>query len=199
MTNETWSEVGLVAITKIGGEDVEFYTITSSVELTIGDKDVEFLPILNGGRLAAFKPQGDTEITLELYPLEAGTDSTSTTAKVGKGVFDLMGTVDSTQPLELNLSRTRDKYRITLLWTDDTTITNATSDIVAGKSGLRFAVRNGYVTSATPSGAMTPTDPLKWQVKFKSGAFDKNGISNVTAQSTDGTASTAMTLAAYTA
>lgn len=192
MTNETWSETAYVAITKSGsGSDVEFYAITSSVEVTVGDKDVDFMPMLNGGRLSAFKPQADTTITLDLYPLQAGT-ATGTT---GKGVFDLIGTSDATQPVSIDTSRTRNKYRMTILWTDDTTVTSATAAINLNQIGLRVIAKNGYIISATPSGNMTPNDPLKWQVKFKCGAFDKDGNPNVTIQSVDGSAT--MTMATY--
>lgn len=189
MTNETWSETALVSICKAGGTDIEYYTITSSIEITIGDKDVDFLPMLKGSRLASFKPQGDTEVTLELYPVEAGTSAGST----GTGVFDLLNTVDSSQPISVNNDRTRTKVRMTVLWTDDTTVTSAISAINLNQIGLRMIAKNGYIISATPSGAMTPNDPLKWTVKFKCGAFDKNGDSNVEFQSTNGTATMTMT------
>jgi hypothetical protein len=191
MTNETWSEVALVSLSKLSGTNVEFYSITNSIELTVGDKDVNFMPMLNGGRLADFKPQGDIEGTMEVYAVEAGTDSGST----AKGVFDLLGTTDATQPVSFSNSRTRDKYRVTVLFTDDTTVTSAVSDINLNQTGLRFIIKGAYITSVTPSGAMTPNDPLKFQVKFKAGAFDKDGTSNLEVQSTDGTATMTMTSA----
>ena len=193
MTEETWSEVGLVTLTLDGGSDVEFYTITNSIEIAVGDKDVDFMPMINGGRLASFKPQADTTITLEMYPVQAGTD----TGLVGKGVADLLGTADASQPLSIPFSRTRTKCRATLLWTDDTTVTTATAAINLNQTGMRIIANNCYVINASPSGAFTPNDPQKWKVVLKCGAFNKDGTSNVSVTSTDGTAT--MTMATYTA
>ena len=178
---DSWAETGYVAITKQGGSDVEFRTITETVDIDIGDKDFDVIATLAGGRLVKFTPQEPTTITLEAYPVEAGTDSGS----VGKGFFDLMNSGDSTQPLSISLDRTRNKYRIVCLWTDDTSVTTATSGISANQTGLRIIAKNGYFTSIKPSF----TDGiLKFTVTFKCPPFDKDGNPNVTIESTDGTA-----------
>ena len=54
---DTWSETAYVAITKIGGSDVEFCTITETVDLDVGDKDFDVMNTLKGGRLVSLIPK----------------------------------------------------------------------------------------------------------------------------------------------
>jgi len=187
---DTWSETALVAFTKrTGTQDVEFYTITETVDIDIGEKGFDAIATLAGGRLIKFNPQDTTTITLEAYPVEAGTDSGTT----GKGFWDLMNTADTEQPLSISADRVRDKYRLVILWTDDTTVTSATSAINLNQSGLRFVAKNGYITSVKPS---FTDGVLKHTITFKCAPFDKDGTANIEIQSTDGTATSS--LATYT-
>ena len=88
---ETWSELANVGITILGGSEVQFATITETVDIDLGDKDFDAIATLGGGRLVKFNPQDVTTITLEAYPLEAGTanvtmestDGTTDMAAVG--------------------------------------------------------------------------------------------------------------------
>lgn len=183
MANDSWSELGLVSITAQGGTVVEFKTLTETVDIDIGDKEFDALPMISGGRVVKFTPQEPTEITLEAYPIEAGTD----TGAVGKGFFDLLNTADATQPVSVSVDHTRSKYRMSLLWTDKADATTAEEGLLTAstESGLRILAADGFFTSAKPSF----TDGiLKWTVKFKVPAFDKSGTANVKIESTDGTA-----------
>ena len=188
MANDTWSETALVSISKASGTEIEFYTITETIDVDVGDKDFDVIANLAGGRLVKFNPEEPTTITLEAYPVEAGTDS----GTEGKGFFDLLwGGIlsDTTQPLELSASRTREAHRMTLLWTDDTTVTTATASINLNQSGMRIIAKNGYCTSVKPSF----TDKvLKYTITYKFPPYDKDGTANVTVQSTDGTSTSTM-------
>jgi len=178
---DTWSETAYVAICKKGGSDMEFRTITETVDVDLGDKDFDVIATLAGGRLVKFNPQEPTSITLEAYPVEAGTD----TGNTGKGFFDLMNSSDNSQPLSIAVDRNRDQYRVVILWTDDTSVTSATASVAEGQTGLRIIAQNGYFTSVKPSF----TDGiLKFTVTFKCPPFDKDGNANITMESTDGTA-----------
>ena len=180
---DSWSEIGLVSITTLSGSAVEFKTLTETVDIDIGDKEFDIIPTLGGGRLVKFMPEEAIEITLEAYPVEAGTD----TGAVGKGFFDLLHTPDSSQPLGISVDRTRTKHRMSLLWTDKADATTAEDALATAstESGLRILAADGFFTSAKPSF----TDGiLKWTVKFKAPAFDKSGTANVKIESTDGTA-----------
>lgn len=193
MTEDTWSETAYVAISKIGGSDVEFCTITETVDLDIGDKDFDVMNTIKGGRLVKFNPQEPTTITLEAYPVEAGTDS----GVVGKGFHDLLNTSDGSQPLSINFDRTRTKIRCAVLWTNDTTVTNAAEATAEDSDALRIVLKNGYVTSTKPS---FTDGVLKYTVAMKFPAFDKSGNPNGLIESADGTTSSVLAaLASYTA
>lgn len=185
---DTWSETALVSVSKIEDEEVEFYTLTETVDITFGTKDFDVIATLSGGRLVKFNPQEVTEITMEMYTVEAGTDSGS----IGKGVADLFGPGiknDTSQPLTIDFSRTREKHRVTILWTDDTTVTTASASINLNQSGMRIIAKNGYVTSFNQ--AFTD-GVLKTTVTWKFPPFDKSGNSNVQVTSTDGTGTLTM-------
>jgi len=178
---ETWSELANVGITVLDGSEVQFATITETVDIDLGDKDFDAIATLKGGRLVKFNPQDVTTITLEAYPLEAGTDTGST----GKGFFDLMNTQDASQAQTISVDHQRDQYQIVVLWTEDTDITTAGSAVTNSNEGFRIVAKNGYFTGVKP--AMTD-GVLKFTVTFKCPPFNKAGTANVTMESTDGTA-----------
>ena len=75
VTDDAWMEKCLISISKIGGSDMQFAGITETVDFDLGEKDIEGLVLVNGGRVTKWLPEGDSSVTLEAYPLEAGTDS----------------------------------------------------------------------------------------------------------------------------
>ena len=72
---DAWMEEALVAISIIDGSDVQFAALTETIDFDVGEKDIEGIPLVNGGRVTKWNPEGDTTVTLEAYPLQAGTDS----------------------------------------------------------------------------------------------------------------------------
>jgi len=188
-----WSETALVAITAQSGNDVKFAAITETIDIDIGDKDFDVLATLAGGRLVKFTPQEPTTITFEAYPVEAGTEN-FTAATDGTGYFDLMNTVDTSQPLAISTDRTRTKMRVAIMWTDDAAITDATAEVTATDSALRIVAAEGYFTSVKPS---FTDGVLKFTITFKVPPFNKAGTANVKIESTAG-ADTLTALASYT-
>ena len=181
---DTWSETALVSVSKASDAEVDFYTITETVDINFGNKDFDAIATLAGGRVVKFNPQEPTEITLEMYPVEAGTLSTGGS---GTGVYDLFGpgvANDSTDPMKIDFSRTREKHRVSVLWTNETSITTAISDVSIGSTGLRVIAKNGYLISANKS---FTDGVLKVTATWKFPPFDKSGNSNVQVQSSDGT------------
>jgi len=190
MALDTWSETAKVAIAAASGADQNFQTITETVDIDIGDKDFDVIATLSGGRLVKFTPQEPTTITLEAYPVEAGTASGAT----GEGFFDLMNTGDASQPQIIVADRVRNKYRISILWTDSTSVTYSHQEVGMPYTALRVAAADGFFTSVKPS---FTDGVLKFTVTYKVPPFDKDGTANVCIMSTDGTA-TLTAMASYT-
>lgn len=178
--DDAWMETCLIAISKIGGSDIQFAGITETVDFDIGEKDIEGIPLTNGGRVTKWTPEGDTTLTFEAYPLEAGTDTGTT----GKGFYDLMHTVDASVPIRVINDRNRDKYRVLVLWTNDPTPTTAQSVTANTFSALRIGVADGHFTSVKPS---FTDGELKFTVMYKCAAFDKSAAGNVMMESCAGT------------
>lgn len=179
-TPTTWSEKAKVSFAVESGSDIQFEADTETVDIDLGDKDIEAIATLKGGRLVKYLPQEMSTITLEAYPLQAGT-ATGTT---GYGFFDLMNSVDPTQPLTIAVDHVRNRYRCTILWTNDTTNTSAHTKVTSGSLGLRV-IACGFVTSVKP--AFTD-GTLKFTVQLKAPPFKKDVTANVRIDSTDGTA-----------
>jgi hypothetical protein len=182
----------MIDIAAQGGGETQFRTITETVDIDIGDKDFDVIATIAGGRLVKFTPQEPTTITLEAYPVEAGTDTGAT----GKGFFDLLHTVDSSQPVEVPFDRTRTKYRMCIMWTDITT-GSATGQIIAPTNyALRVIAADGYFTSVKPS---FTDGVLKFTVTFKVPPFNKSGTALVQIESIGGSATATLTaVASYT-
>ncbi len=81
MASDAWQETCLIGIAKQGSEEVQFASITETIDPDLGEKDIEGQATVSGGRVTLIKPEGDSSLTLEAYPLEAGS---------GKGFFDLL-------------------------------------------------------------------------------------------------------------
>lgn len=190
---DAWMESCLVSISLLNGTEAKFQSLTETVDLDIGEKDTEGKPLVSGGRITVWKPEGDSSVTLECYPLEAGTDTGTT----GKGFFDLLHPpADASQPLRITNNRTRTKARIVLLWTNGVA-TSASAITLAGESGMRIAMANGHITSVKES---FTDGVLKATVVYKTSAFNKAGtVGQVIFESVDGSAANVLpAIAAYT-
>ena len=190
---DAWMEVCLIAISKIGDSDIQFAAITETVDIDLGEKDIEGVALVNGGRVTKWSPEGDSTITFEAYPMEAGTD----TGTAGHGFYDLLHSVDAVVPIRVTNSRNRDKYRILVMWTNDPTPTTAQATTAENYSALRIGLADGHFTSVKSSF----TDGTnKFTVAYKCAAFDKAAASNIMMESAAGSGATDKlpAVAAYT-
>jgi hypothetical protein len=190
---DAWMETCLISISKIGGSELAAQGLTETVDLDIADKDIESVPLVNGGRVTKWQPQGDSSITFEAYPVETGTD----TGSVLKGWDDLMNAVDSSVPLRILNTRTRNKYRVVIMWTNDTAATTAVTATLANASALRIGGADGYFTSVKKS---FTDGVLKYTCIYKWAPFDKAANACILHESAAGTAAGDIlpVIAAYT-
>lgn len=182
-----WSETALVTITKYasgGGTDVQFAALTETIDMDMGDKDVDQVATVRGGRLMKKTPQDITTLTFEGYPVDI--DSAG-----GTGVSQMFesGTWDTTEPLQATSDRSRDLFRIVILWTDDTAATSAVNATAATTNAYRIIFAHAWMTSMKPS---FTDGVLKFTFAFKCAAFNPNGVALVCEQSGDATALTTL-------
>jgi len=187
---DVWQETAIVGVTPTGGTAEAFATITETVDVDMGDKDIEGVATLKGGRLTKYTPQADTSVTLELYPVDIGGTAS------GSGVAQLFHTTDAnwdtSQPISVNASLNRERYQIAVLWAESQP-TDITAEGAATGNAYRFVLKNAVLTSYKPS----YTDKiLKVTATFKAPAFAKDGTANITEESSD-SGTTMAALSAY--
>lgn len=174
---DAWQEKAFVTITEKDGNDYEFRAFTRNIRIRYGAKDVEGVPVLSGGRILKYSPEADTTITLELYAIK-GADQ--------PGIIQLFAgdTSDTTQPVSVSNSMTRKNIRLAILWTEDTSVTSATSAVTAGNAATRVVFTNARITEYEEE--FSTDEVLKATVTIKVPPYDANGNSCITWESTDG-------------
>lgn len=168
---DQWTEIAYVAVGDEDGNEYQFGTITDTIDISWGARDIESIATVSAGRVTKFIPEEVTEITLELFPI--GISSDGSTPNGIHGWF--MGLAPSATSGVVTFSRK--KFRVTLLWTTDTSVTDATDDIPSSgsESSLRFSFWNAYLTDATLD---FTDDLLTASVTFKCPPYDRaaNGL-----------------------
>ena len=176
---DDWSEVALVTIQKSGGTAYLFGSVTETIDISEPDYPGEGIPNLAGGRIWKQSSQEDGEVTLEIYPLNLDTTA-------GEGLFQefVGGAVDSSGALATDIAwasgidRSRDKFMIVVMWTDDTTITTAalvndpSPSAATDKLCLRFYAKECRIIShktAFTDGIVKTTVTLKFPDSAKIG------------------------------
>ena len=159
--------------------------MTETIDIDLGDKDIEQTPTLIGGRVIKKVPQDITKITFEGYPVDL--DSAG-----GTGVSQMFqgGTTwDTSEPLAHTSTLVRDLFRIAILWTDDTSATSGAGATAATTNAYRIIFAHAYMTEMKPKF----TDGiLKFTFSFKCPAFNKYGVSLIKEDSGDATALTTL-------
>ena len=202
---DAWEEVALVTISKYGASSdttIEAAAMTESIDIAQGDYPGESIPNLAGGRIWKQSPEEDGEITLEIYPTNASLGD----AENNLGLFQAFagGTWDTDEPIAsattwtAGIDRTRDLFRVAIMWTDDTNCTSAES-VTSGTDTV--ALRFTAIACRIISHKAEFTDGiLKVTATFKYNVMDKAGSTKNSAwQSTnDGDSTTALVALTYT-
>ena len=179
---DQWTEIAYVAISDENGNQYQFGTITDTIDIAWGARDIESIATISAGRVTKFIPEEVTEITLELFPV--GISSSGTTPNGVTGWF--MGLAPTATSGIVTF--TRKKFRVAVLWTTVTGITDAAGAISSGDS-LRFSFWNCYLTTAT---ADFTDDILKATCTFKCPPYDRAGYGLIKAEEADNTTLTTL-------
>ena len=200
MTNvaTSWTEVAYVTITAQSASDVNFCSITESINIDEGERPVETNYTLCGDKIIRTMVQGDTTVTMKAYPTEAGS-----TATVGHGFHDMFydSVVESATTGAItvtNTKGTRKKFRLSVLWTNDSSSNSALRQVASpAYAALRWTGRNGYITKVAPS--FEANGQLAFDVTFLIPSNQADGTANIQVESVDGSGTGTMaTLSSYT-
>ena len=178
---DVWDETAMVVIYDMTNTlNMNIDMITETIDIDEGDKEGESIATLKAGRLWKKTSEADTTITFEGYPISIG----SVTDITPDGLIQFFeGGTDSTEPLAASSSTTRTKFRVTIMWTNDSGALNARDQVASGSYALRYDFQNCYFISCKPSF----TDKvLKATWKFKLPTFNKSQTTNITVESVEG-------------
>ncbi len=183
---DAWEEVALVSVTRFGSSAsiraaAQFAAITETIDISEPDYPGESIPTTAGGRVWKQSPQEDGEITLEIYPIQGSAGD----AENNLGLFQQFvgvsgdGAYSTTEPITTDLSwpvginRARSRFRVTVLWTNDSTPpTTAETAVASGSEGLRFSAMLCRIISHKTS---FTDGVVKTTVTFKFPAMNKTG------------------------
>lgn len=174
---DAWTEFCLVSVLPDGGSEYQFASLTEDITaMDWGEKDIEGVPTLSGGRIVKKTPMTDESITFKVYPVKAD---------LSGGVVQLFhpqDTADSSQPIVVENDKDRKVHRLILLWAHALP-TNASQLPVAGPT-YRIQAINAYMTKYTPS---FDGKILTAEVTFKWTPFNSSGTANKREESSDDT------------
>jgi len=194
-----WMEKVLVEVEKHGSTtadaSIQGIVDRTSLDITIGDKPMESIATLNQARVYKYNPEEDSEITFDMYVKDLGSDSNAI------DLFFLgVTTVATSGVITKSTTTVRDRFRVTILFTNDTSISDATATVNNGTEttygARRYIFADAYITSCKPSF----TDGiLKISISCKVPPYDGNGSANIGYQSLDGSTTASLTaLLTYT-
>jgi len=187
---EEWTEVALVGITRRAAsaeDEVQFASLTDSIEIDWGAKEIEQTALINGGRVTTYKPEEPSEIKLTLIPVGTISEDASSSPT---GLYDwfMGGTTVSADTTSTINSRTRHNFRVTVLWctTLPSTASGATADAT---SALRLSFWDCKLTKVT---ANFSDDLLKCEATFKCVPYNKSASGLIKADEANNSALAAL-------
>jgi len=195
---QAWEETAIMTIQKLAGTAYEFAVIIDEIDLPEGDYPGESIPTASGGRIWKQSPKEDGELSFTVYGF--GLDTTA-----AQGLMQEFngGTWDTSVPMSTDTSwvagvqRTRDRFMVALMWTDDAAQTGA-NDVTstADATALRFYAKECRIITHKASF----TDKiLKMSVTFKYPAMNYAGTTACCAweSTNDGDSTTALPALTY--
>ncbi len=180
-SEDAWQRQALIAVDD-GTSTMTMEAVTETIDLDIGERGFDMIALINLGQIPKHSPVGITTVTIEGYPLQVG----STSAGAVGGFWEFFANkplADSgpSQPLDVDISNTLTRYRVAVLWTDDSTPpTDASTATAASTAGKRFVIADCFCTSYKES---FTDGVLKATIMFKGVAFDKSADPNIKMES----------------
>jgi len=178
---DAWSERCRVGVMRAGGTEVQFHARTEDITFDNGDKDVEGMSLVGGGRVIKPVQMTDESITLKMYPTETelaggGFAQYFNPQGAAHGVAD-----DTTEPYVVTNTNYRIKHRLIILWCPTLPTTAATTP--NDEPCYRIQIINAYMSSWK----LNYDDKiLSAEATFKWAPFNRTGTGNKREESTTG-------------
>jgi hypothetical protein len=178
-TTESWTEFHLVGIQAEGESEIQFAAFAEDITaFEYGERNIEGVPLLNGGHIVKKNRMGDETITMKVYPVGVN--------KGDYGINEFLGgtAATGTDPYTVLQTNARKRHRIVVL--SAASLPNAptvASGTVSG-AGLRDTVINAYCTKVTNN---FDDKHRSAEITFKWAPFDRNGLANRKGESTNTT------------
>ena len=188
---ESWQETALLTLMQ-GSTAYNFALITESFEVNTGEKAVEGVATVSGGRITKWTPEGDTEFTAKIIPIGIGTDDL-TNLEGFWNKFQPQTSNGYTQNGVLNRAfnkRFRNTYTVCVMQTSGTYPASANLASPTSADAKRVSMRNAYITKCTQ--AFGTSDGLTGEITIKVPAFAKDGSSNILDESCSANGATAI-------
>jgi len=184
---EALQELALVSIQAKGGTAYQFAGIIEEVSPSIGDRDIEGIPLINGGRVVKKTPQADHELTLKIYP----TDTRFSASKdLIQGFLAKDDGWDDSEPYSDANTHNQELFQVCIVWCNDATkITTANGTSTAGTQARRIVIKEMRMTSYKDS---FDDKMVSAEVTFKAPAFTTSGAKTLDYQSCEDSGSTGL-------
>lgn len=173
---DAWQRDAIITV-EDGTTAVQMQVLTETIDVDLGEKDLDVINLLNLGQIPKFGGVGLTTVTFEGYALQAGTAAAGTAT----GFWDLFAqkpAMDAADPLTNAITNDVTRYRVSILWTNDGAATAGTSAVTSGATyqGRRFIIADCFCTSCKDS---FTDGVLKTTLMFKGPAFNKSASARI--------------------
>ena len=188
MTAKAWYNEAYVSIQALSGTEYQLQTKTTSFSQTGGNPDIEGLETF-GGKITRLTSNEDIEISFDGIPTSHADFDWIFAGQTASTAFGVSGAIITTS--------TSRKYRVTLLWTDQETVTSAAIQAITNNyEAYRKSWADCYCTGVETN--MDAGDVLKATLTFKTTEEDADGKKNWYVAAKDTTSGTLSAMSAYT-
>ena len=169
-SEDAWQRVAYVSVENTSLVKLQYESLTETIDIDMGERDLDVINLLNLGQIPKHGATGICTLTFEGYPTEAGTADTSlgtASGGIATGYFDVFASVqniDSASELDIDMSNTLTRYRVSVLWTNQDVLSDTAASASDAGSGS-VTVDGTPFTIDTYNGAM---------LKLTSGTADGN-------------------------
>lgn len=184
---EPFQELALVSIQAKGGTAYQFAGLIEEINPSAGDRDIEGIPLVNGGRIVKKTPQADHELTLKIYPTSINQIDGS---DLIQGFLDVDANWDGTEPLTQTNTHNQELFQVCIAWCNDKTkMTTANGTSTVATQARRIVLKEARMTSYKDS---FDDKLVSAEITFKAPAFDVDGTGTLTYESNEDGGSTAL-------